>query len=814
MESELKNQNDLLQQLKSLRAEKELLEKHVFVLNECLSVEELKAKISNLEKKKEMLGSLENVIERLRAEIEPLKYLKSVLKTKLGDDNKMQSKNIGSELCIDLEEHVEIEPLKYLKTVLKTKPDVENKIQSNNIWSELSIDLEPNVPKCETKFCNNTSIDVKVEQPVGSKTFFSPSVENIPTDLSSHTKVNNELIGTFQTPMPSKSKSNSVSTVNDGSLDECMQLLDQYDIVTDQEILNCPSEKNNLKSQSVVDQKPIDIDIDNDNDNKIENTQRATTSSYFDVGDINAHVKDQVPIEKDIRLNLKNSIDLDFGMNNDWNSKLHEASTSQPTLNKENLCSDANINIGDLLLKIPQLLLQQRIDCIQVEDETKKNVNVNSDVSTKENNKCTKRNDLKKEVNKFLNDYTNLLQKSTQKIENSNLSSKQIDSSQHNELPPNASSSDCSINSFNDMNLKIDILRGIYSLGFVNPTALQQRIIVHCINGRDIIVFAGPGNGRTMTFTIPLLQRIKTNLNECQALILVPTRDLAVHIQKIILSVGDFLGINVCIGGDNVPRKLSVVPHVIVGTPFGVSNMISCKSLNTGCIQTVVINKAEKMLTNDYTKSIEKIMKKLTKTRQVTILTSDKLDHVLDIYMESLRDPLVIINDKEKDDDLLKNLPKQFSLNIQSEWKMNALCEINETLKIQRSIIFCNTLDRAQKLYDSLQRLEYAVSLFHLEMNAHEREQILDMFSSNNLKMLITTDPIKGSQFQEASWIINFDLPINPICYLDRVAKCAKSIKVINFIDENDDHTKSAIETHNKSYMIQMPLNMIDLLQY
>jgi hypothetical protein len=242
MESELKNQNDLLQQLKSLRAEKELLEKHVFVLNECLSVEELKTKISNLEKKKEMLGSLENVIERLRTEVEPLKYLKSVLKTKLGDENKMQSKNIGSELCIDLEEDAKIESLKYLKT----KPDVENKIQSNNIWSELSFDQEPNVPKYEKKICNNTSVDVQVEQPVGSKTFISQSVEDIPTNLvktnlSSYSKFNNELIGTFQTPMPSKS--NSVSTVNDGSLDECIQLLDQYDIVTDQEILNYPTEE-------------------------------------------------------------------------------------------------------------------------------------------------------------------------------------------------------------------------------------------------------------------------------------------------------------------------------------------------------------------------------------------------------------------------------------------------------------------------------------------------------------------------------------------------------------------------------------------
>lgn len=122
------------------------------------------------------------------------------------------------------------------------------------------------------------------------------------------------------------------------------------------------------------------------------------------------------------------------------------------------------------------------------------------------------------------------------------------------------------------------------------------------------------------------------------------------------MSVGDFMGVNVCIGGDNVPRKLSVVPHVVVGTPAGVSNMIACKSLRTGSIQTVVINNAEKMLTTNYTKLIEEIMSKLTKTKQVTLLTSDKLDHVLDIYMESLRDPLVIIDDKVKEGDLPKSM--------------------------------------------------------------------------------------------------------------------------------------------------------------
>lgn len=110
--------------------------------------------------------------------------------------------------------------------------------------------------------------------------------------------------------------------------------------------------------------------------------------------------------------------------------------------------------------------------------------------------------------------------------------------------------------------------------------------------------------------------------------------------------------------------------------------------------------------------------------------------------------------------------------------------------------------------------MEYAVSLFNLDTSASERVHQLDMFSSDNVRMLITTDPIKGNQFQQATWIINYDLPLNPICYLDRVGKCAENVKVLNLINENENSIKSTIEIHNKSYMIQMPLNMIDLLQY
>lgn len=131
------------------------------------------------------------------------------------------------------------------------------------------------------------------------------------------------------------------------------------------------------------------------------------------------------------------------------------------------------------------------------------------------------------------------------------------------------------------------------------------------------------------------------------------------------MSVGDFLGVNICVGGDNVPKKLSVVPHVVVGTPAGVFNMIACKSLNTRCVQTVVINKADKMLTSNFPKLIEDIMTKLEKNKQVTVLTSDKLEHVLDLYMETLRDPMVIIQEDCKEKENLKSMSSRVILGFE-----------------------------------------------------------------------------------------------------------------------------------------------------
>merc|ERR1712174_189685 len=136
---------------------------------------------------------------------------------------------------------------------------------------------------------------------------------------------------------------------------------------------------------------------------------------------------------------------------------------------------------------------------------------------------------------------------------------------------------------FDDMNLDSQLLRGIYGYGFEKPSAIQQRAIVPCVKGLDVIAQAQSGTGKTATFSISILQQIDTKLNSCQALVLAPTRELAQQIQKVVMALGDYMGAqcHACIGGTNVREDQRILSggeggvHVVVGTPGRVYDMIN-----------------------------------------------------------------------------------------------------------------------------------------------------------------------------------------------------------------------------------------------
>ncbi|RQM06943.1 hypothetical protein DH86_00000082 [Scytalidium sp. 3C] len=203
---------------------------------------------------------------------------------------------------------------------------------------------------------------------------------------------------------------------------------------------------------------------------------------------------------------------------------------------------------------------------------------------------------------------------------------------------------DETVDSFDAMNLKPELLRGVYAYGFERPSAIQQRAILPVIKGHDVIAQAQSGTGKTATFSISVLQKIDPNIKQCQALILAPTRELAQQIQKVVVAIGDFMNVecHACIGGTSVRDDMKALqdgPQVVVGTPGRVHDMIQRRFLKTDSMKMFVLDEADEMLSRGFTEQIYDIFQLLPQSTQVVLLSATMPQDVLerDLIMKEFR---------------------------------------------------------------------------------------------------------------------------------------------------------------------------------
>ncbi|CAG0897262.1 unnamed protein product, partial [Cyprideis torosa] len=209
------------------------------------------------------------------------------------------------------------------------------------------------------------------------------------------------------------------------------------------------------------------------------------------------------------------------------------------------------------------------------------------------------------------------------------------------------------VDNFDAMELKEELLRGIYAYSFEKPSAIQQRAIIPCVKGHDVIAQAQSGTGKTATFSIAILQKIDTSLAKCQALILAPTRVLAQHIQKMVITLGDYMNAqcHASIGGTNVrddARKLESGVHVVVGTPGRVTDMINRRALKTANIKIFVLDEADEMLSRGFKDQICDVFRTLNKNTQVILMSAKMPADVLEVTKNFMRDPIQILVKQEE----------------------------------------------------------------------------------------------------------------------------------------------------------------------
>ncbi|XP_060847921.1 eukaryotic initiation factor 4A-III-like [Rhopalosiphum padi] len=375
------------------------------------------------------------------------------------------------------------------------------------------------------------------------------------------------------------------------------------------------------------------------------------------------------------------------------------------------------------------------------------------------------------------------------------------------------------LSTFDDMNLREDLVRGIYAYGFERPSAIQQRAIMPIVKGRDVIAQAQSGTGKTATISIAMLQSIDMELGDTQVLCLSPTRELAVQIRKVVLALGDYLNVqcHACIGGTNLGedfRKLEFGQHIVSGTPGRVFDMIRRKALRTRNIKMLVLDEADEMLNQGFKKQIYDVYRFLPPATQVILVSATLPHEILEMTNKFMTNPFRII---VKRDELTLEDIKQFFVAVeQEEWKFDTLCDLYDTLTITKAIIFCCTKRKVDWLTEKMREANFTVSSMHGDMPQKERDVIMKEFHAGQTRVLITTDILsRGIDVQEVSLVINYDLPNNRELYLHRIGRSGRFGRkgvAINFVKMEDVRILRDIEQYYSTQIDEMPMNVADLI--
>ena len=373
--------------------------------------------------------------------------------------------------------------------------------------------------------------------------------------------------------------------------------------------------------------------------------------------------------------------------------------------------------------------------------------------------------------------------------------------------------------SFEDLELNDELLRGIYSYGFEKPSKIQYKSIPLIKSGKDLIAQSQSGTGKTGAFSIGILNNIDTKLKKTQYIVLTPTHELAKQIYSVIENLGARMDITMCkvIGKTNISESIMELkrdPQIIVATPGRLVDMISKRHIFTDNIKTLVLDEADEMLSGGFMEILYEIIKCMPKKCQICLFSATMPKEILDLTENFMNNPETLLVNR---DELTLEGIKQFYINLkQYNWKFDVLYDIYDTINITQSIIYVNSKNILNNLYDRLSRDEYPVSYIHGDMQTIEREKNLNDFKNGITRIMLSTDLLsRGIDIQQLSLVINFDLPRNKETYIHRIGRSGRYGRkgtAINFITDEDTAHMKEIEDFYNTKIEEMPQNLADYL--
>ena len=371
------------------------------------------------------------------------------------------------------------------------------------------------------------------------------------------------------------------------------------------------------------------------------------------------------------------------------------------------------------------------------------------------------------------------------------------------------------------------LLKGIYEKGYEAPSPVQEEVIPVALNKKDIIARAKNGTGKTGSFVIPILNLIDTNpkdkrmSNSIQSLILVPTRELALQTSFTIKEIGKYLNVQcmVSTGGTSLKEDILRLKngdspvHVVVGTPSRVSNLVSKRVLNLDNCGILVLDEADKLLSQDFKGFVTDIIKYLPQQRQIMLFSATFPSDVRDFKDKYLKQPVLL--------NLMEELTlfgiTQYYTYIEEKLKLQCLHTLFQKLEINQAIIFCNTAKRVEILSKKIIEMGFSCYYIHAGLEQNERNRIYHDFRNNACRCLVSSDLMtRGIDIPNVNVVINFDFPKSAETYLHRIGRSGRFGHLgiaISFITDDDLQNYYSIKKELDTEIDAMPQN-IDRTKY
>ena len=335
-------------------------------------------------------------------------------------------------------------------------------------------------------------------------------------------------------------------------------------------------------------------------------------------------------------------------------------------------------------------------------------------------------------------------------------------------------------NSFNELNINNSIVVGLEKQNITIPTGIQETAIPFALENKDIIAEAHTGTGKTLAFLIPIFEKINVEKREMQAIILAPTHELVVQIESQIKLLSTNSGINVTslsiMGESNIEKQIKklkeVKPHIIVGSPGRILDLIKKKKITAHTIKTIVLDEADNLLSKNKPVIIKDIIKSTMKDRQLMFFSASINKETLNLAKTLVKDVEIIkIENKSEINPKIEHICILGSLRDRFE----NLRKLLAAEQPQRAIVFVNNNTELRQINEKLQYHKVKSTAIYGNASKEERQRALDAFRRGKCNVLVSSDlSARGLDIPEVSHIISLDFPVNPDEYLHRAGRTAR----------------------------------------